>query len=199
MPLSSRISLRQPVSLEPVEHLLRALVLPGDDGRQRRGRSRRPRRAPTRPGGRGRRRRPLRARRAAASATASTTARQHVLRILLHPARPRMVERLLAPRLAQRAQVGVEEDRLHGRGALVDAEQQGHRARVLRGPAPPRHARQAAVRPAPSGRSGPSATPSRSTRPQTYSAIPSDAVRPVERIAATLTRPRTPARARSGS
>ena len=61
------------------------------------------------------------------SATASTTAVDDVLGVLLHPARPGMLQRLLAPRLAQRLEIRVEEDRLHGRGALVDAEQQAHR------------------------------------------------------------------------
>ena len=106
-----------------------------------RGRSRRPTPAPTRPGGRGRRRRPPRARPSSTSATASTTALTTILGILLHPTRPRVMQRLLAPRLAQRLQIGVEEDRLHGRGALVDAEQEAHRDAVLRRPPPPRHPR----------------------------------------------------------
>ena len=61
-------------SAEPVEHLLRALVLPDDDRAQRLARSRRPRRAPTRPGGRARRRRPRPGASASTSPIASTTA-----------------------------------------------------------------------------------------------------------------------------
>ena len=53
----------------------------------------------------------------------------HDLGILLHPARPRVMQRLLTPCLAQRLKIGVEQDRLHGRGALVDAEQEAHRER----------------------------------------------------------------------
>ena len=95
----------------------------------------------------------------------------HVLGILLHPTRPGMVQRLLAPRLAQRPQIGVEQDRLHGRGALVDAEQQAHRERYS---AALRHhgTRDCGVVPGSSGRSGRSTTPSRCTRAQTYSAMP---------------------------
>ena len=48
----------------------------------------------------------------------------HVLGVLLHPARPRMRERLLPAGLGLLRQVGVVEHRLDGRGALVDAEQQ---------------------------------------------------------------------------
>ena len=57
-----------------------------------------------------------------------TTASQHLLRVLLDPARARVAERLLAPRLARRGRRSASNsDRLDRRGALVDAEQQAHR------------------------------------------------------------------------
>ena len=50
------------------------------------------------------------------------------LGILLHPAGLGVRERLLPACLGEGPELGVEEDRLDGRGALVDAEQEAHRA-----------------------------------------------------------------------
>src|SRR5439155_2512022 len=105
----------------------------------------------------------------------------------LNPARWGVYDALLAPGLRNRTQVVVEEHRLHGGGALVDAEQQGHDPRCS---AVRRHHGPAAVGGGPgrSGSSEPSRRPRSATIEQTRSAIPSEALSPVERIAATFTR-----------
>src|SRR5205085_3905795 len=102
--------------------------------------------------------------------------------ILLDPARLWMRQRLFAPRLRKRMEVGVVEHRLDGRGALVDPEQQRHAAARARYSAARRHQGSggAAVGPGSSSCSGPSSTPSNATSPDTRSAIPSDALSPVE-------------------
>ena len=64
----------------------------------------------------------------------------------------------------------------------------GQRSRCWRRPPPP-GLRPRAGEPGSSGRSAPELDPELGDDPQTRSAIPSEAVRPVERIAATLTRP----------
>src|SRR4029079_17593802 len=111
---------------------------------------------------------------------------EDLLALLLVPARLRMAHDLVAPRLAHGSQPLVEERRLDPGRALVDPEDE------------PAHDRYSAVRrhhgpdgwagaPGASGRSGPCSSPCPARRATTCSAIPSDAVRPVERIAATLT------------
>jgi hypothetical protein len=52
---------------------------------------------------------------------------QHLFGVLLDPAGPWMRQRLLAACFPERAQLGVEEDRLDGRRPLVDAEQRAQR------------------------------------------------------------------------
>ena len=128
---------------------------------------------------------------ASSSATASTTASQHVLGVLLHPARARVVR--AASRAAPRARgrrSASNSDRLDGRGALVDAEQQAHRSPRARYSAVRRHQGPppAALGPARAAARARARTPSSATIAHTRSAIPSEAVRPVERIAATFTR-----------
>ena len=111
---------------------------------------------------------------------------QHLLRVLLDPSRLRMRQGLLATRLRDRPEVGVVHDRLDGGCPLVDSQQQLHRA--ARSAARRHHGTAAAFgEPARSSRSGPNAIPIDPTSEHTRSAIPSDALSPVDLIAATLT------------
>ena len=113
-----------PLGLEPVEDLLRSLVLPGDDRRQRLSRLGVPRQhrlaLVVEAAGRD-----LRAVGEELGHRLHHRAHDH-LGVLLHPPRLRVVERLLAACFHHGFQVRVEEDRLHGGRALVDPEQVAH-------------------------------------------------------------------------
>ena len=113
---------------------------------------------------------------------------EHRLRVLFDPARPGVRKRLLASGLGHGVEVVVVQRGLHRRCALVDAEQQCH-AIALNSAVRRHHGSCGSGGSSPiSSRGGPSVTPAASAIAATCSEIPSDDVKPVERIAATSIR-----------
>jgi hypothetical protein len=114
--------LRAPVRLEPVESLLRPLVLPGHDRRERLaglGVPRQDRLAlVVEPAGND-----VAVSRAEQLADRLDHSSEHIFGPLLDPARLGMLKRFLPTRLSDRPQVRVVKHRFDGRRALVDAEQ----------------------------------------------------------------------------
>ena len=126
-PLRSRISSSS--RAQPVEHLLRALVLPDHDRATAARRSRRPTRAPTRPGGRARTRRPRRVGvREQLARPPPRRAASDPRTVLLHPACPRVAVHLVAPRLATGRRRSSKQGRLDAGRALVDRRAGGDRS-----------------------------------------------------------------------
>jgi hypothetical protein len=114
-----------PARLEPVEHGLRSLVLPGHDRGQRTTGVRIPRehRLPLVV-------EPARGHRLGGVvqqfADGLDDRTQDLVGVLLHPAGPRVREPFRSSRLRERSQVGVIQNGLDGGGSLVDPEQQRH-------------------------------------------------------------------------
>ena len=188
---AARLLDRLLVARQPVEHLLRPLVLPDDDRAQRLAALGIP----------GEHRLALVVEPAGHHLARGIGEQlgdrldhrgQHLLAVLLDPAGLRMAVDLVAPRLAHRPQLAVEQHRLDPGGALVDPEEQPLGHRTCSPPAATRAATRARAR----GAAAPAArqlAPGRRARPRRRRparrrarAIPSEAESPVERIAATL-------------
>ena len=138
MPLRVRISSALPGRFEPVEHLLRALVLPRHDRGQWPAGVRVP----------GQHRLPLVVEPAGGHrpigfgeqlADGIDHRGQHLGGVLLDPAGAGVREPLLPSCLGQRSQLRVVQDRLDGGGPLVDSEQQRHAVTPARYSAVRRH------------------------------------------------------------